>query len=90
MLDQSQLLYCQSCGMPMPSADLLGTEAGGKKTNDYCTYCYEEGSFKQPDLTLEGMVTVCLPYLIEDGMEENAAKAMLEQNLPELKRWKVE
>ncbi len=36
---------CQSCGMPIPSNEQLGTEKDGKINNDYCKYCYEKGEF---------------------------------------------
>lgn len=39
--------FCQSCGMPMeqdPGSG--GTNADGSKTQKYCSYCYQEGKFK--------------------------------------------
>ena len=79
--------YCQSCGMPLTDAALLGTEKEGHKNQDYCTYCYEEGSFKQPDLTVEAMINICVPHLKEDGMPENEARHMLTSFLPNLKKF---
>lgn len=79
--------FCQSCGMPLSAQELLGTESDGSKTDEYCRYCYEGGTFKQPDLNLEGMVELCLPQLKEHGMTEAAAKKLLKEHLPKLKRW---
>lgn len=31
--------FCQSCGMPMGTVDLYGTETDGSKNADYCKYC---------------------------------------------------
>lgn len=32
---------CQSCGMPITSDELLGTNEDGSINTDYCKYCYE-------------------------------------------------
>ncbi|OZI12060.1 transcriptional regulator [Bacillaceae bacterium SAS-127] len=80
--------HCQSCGMPLNDQSLVGTEKEGQLSKDYCTYCYEAGEFKQPDLTMEEMIEVCVPHLKEDGMEEEQARQMLTSFLPSLKRWK--
>ncbi|MEB2301370.1 effector binding domain-containing protein [Lysinibacillus xylanilyticus] len=80
--------YCQSCGMPLVDEALLGTEKDGYKSEDYCTYCYEVGEFKQPTLTVEEMIEICVPHLKEDGMAEEEARQMLTSFLPSLKRWR--
>jgi len=67
---------------------LLGTEKGGYKSEDYCTYCYGVGEFKQPTLTVEEMIEICVPHLKEDGMAEEEARQMLTSFLPSLKRWR--
>ncbi len=80
--------YCQSCGMPLVEEALLGTEKEGEKSQDYCTYCYEGGEFKQPQLTVDEMIEICVPHLMEGGMPENEARNMLTSFLPNLKRWR--
>ncbi|WP_155593969.1 effector binding domain-containing protein [Lysinibacillus cavernae] len=80
--------YCQSCGMPLVDEALLGTEKEGHKSQEYCTYCYEGGEFKQPHLTVEDMIEICVPHLREDGMSEDDARNMMTSFLPSLKRWR--
>ncbi|MGE7091557.1 effector binding domain-containing protein [Lysinibacillus sp. NPDC048646] len=80
--------YCQSCGMPLVDEALLGTEKGGQVSQDYCTYCYGEGAFKQPDLTVQEMIEIGVPHLKEEGMPEDEARQMLTSFLPSLKRWR--
>ncbi len=80
--------YCQSCGMPMEDVSLYGTEKDGSKSQDYCTYCYEDGNFKKPDETMEEMIETCIPFMKENGMDENEARELLNNSLPHLKRWK--
>lgn len=47
---------CQSCGMPLSfDPEGAGTEADGSRSRIYCSYCYENGCFKDPDLTLRQM-----------------------------------
>ena len=80
--------YCQSCGMPMGQGDgLYGTEADGGKSADYCKYCYDHGGFTS-DVTMEEMIEFCVPIMVREGMEEKAARAMMEAAFPHLKRWK--
>jgi hypothetical protein len=80
--------YCQSCGMPLTDAAMFGTEKDGSKSEEYCSYCYTDGAFVQPDMTMQAMKDLCLPFVKEGGMDEAAASALLDQTLPQLKRWK--
>ena len=36
--------FCQSCGMPLTD-EVLGTNADGSKSEEYCIYCYKDGAF---------------------------------------------
>ncbi|MDH6373344.1 transcriptional regulator [Paenibacillus sp. VTT E-133280] len=85
---QDEPKFCQSCGMPMPTEDLLGTNKEGQKIEDYCVYCYEDGAFKQPDITLQEMSDICTGYLVQEGMDEDVARKLLAEQLPHLKRWR--
>lgn len=86
---QENSVFCQSCGMPMPNAEVLGTDRAGEKIKDYCIYCYEAGEFKQPDISLQEMITLCSGYLVEEGMDETVARKLLADQLPHLKRWSI-
>lgn len=79
---------CQSCGMPLTEESFYGTEKDGSKKVDYCKYCYENGEFKQPGITMEQMMEICVPFMVKDGMSEVEARTLLNQHLPHLKRWK--
>ncbi|KAI7263025.1 hypothetical protein KC345_g9269 [Hortaea werneckii] len=73
--------------MPVAETELQGSDKDGHKTEEYCIYCYENGEFKQPDITLQEMTDLCAGYLVEEGMDEAAARQMLGGSLPLLKRW---
>ncbi|WFR63157.1 zinc ribbon domain-containing protein [Paenibacillus amylolyticus] len=81
---------CQSCGMPLTTPAQFGTEADGGTTREYCIYCYKDGKFAQPGITLEGMTEMCTTILKEEGMDEESARSMLRNQLPFLKRWRIE
>ncbi|MEY2341878.1 zinc ribbon domain-containing protein [Acidithiobacillus sp. IBUN Pt1247-S3] len=47
---------CQSCGMPRcfdPKGG--GTEADGSISKEFCSFCYDSGKFKEPELQLSQM-----------------------------------
>ncbi len=79
---------CQSCGMPMLKQDEFGTNADGRKNRDYCKFCYQNGSFTEPNATMEQMAEKIVSMSKEMGMNENEARAMANSVLPNLKRWK--
>lgn len=81
--------YCQSCGMPM-NEEFYGTESNNEKNQEYCIYCYENGAFKQPDLTMDQMIETCVPFMKNKGMKEEEARELMNSCLPQLKRWKKE
>ena len=45
MENQNVKRFCQSCGMPLQNEADYGTEAGGARSEEYCTYCYQNGGF---------------------------------------------
>ena len=77
---------CQSCSMPLDDPMLLGTEKDGSKSHEYCTYCYQDGVFINPDMTLEGMRLVVKTQM-EKRKIDPAIINMAIGTLPKLKRW---
>lgn len=79
--------FCQSCGMPM-TEDIFSTEKDGSINEDYCKFCYENGEFKQ-DFTMEEMIEFCIPLVVANSdMNKESATSMLNEFIPQLKRWK--
>jgi hypothetical protein len=83
---------CQSCGMPLESEELKGTEKNGSRSEDYCVYCYADGKFTK-EMTMEEMIQTNIQFLDEwiestgRPMTEEEATAELRKYLPTLKRW---
>ncbi len=46
---------CQSCGMPLAAPGDRGTENDGTPSPYYCRYCYRDGAFAEPGITIERM-----------------------------------
>ncbi|WP_135611599.1 zinc ribbon domain-containing protein [Methanococcoides sp. AM1] len=89
MKEPECMVFCQSCGMPLEKDEDFGTNADGSKSDEYCNYCYQNGKFTQPDITLEEMIEQCSKAIDAYGiMSLEEGKELSQQNLPKLKRWK--
>ncbi|WP_411681359.1 zinc ribbon domain-containing protein [Clostridium thailandense] len=84
-----EIVYCQSCGMPLVNEKEIGTNVDGSKNNEYCIYCFENGSFKG-DMTMEQMIEFCVPHMVNahPGTSEEEARKSMQSFFPTLKRWK--
>ena len=81
--------FCQSCGMPLEKPEDFGTGAEEYRINDYCRYCFQNGAFTAPDITMEAMLAKCAGIMAQQGiMSEARARAMMADVLPRLKRWR--
>ena len=79
---------CQSCGMPLKKdPNNGGTEKDRSKSKLYCSYCYENGEFKNPDITVEEMKSLVKGKLKEIGLP-NFIATFFTLRIPKLKRWK--
>ena len=86
-----EMHFCQSCGMPLTD-EILGTNADGSKSEEYCIYCYKDGAFTG-DFTMEEMIDFCSQFVEQynkdsgQNLTQDEYKAMLRQYYPNLKRW---
>lgn len=82
--------FCQSCGMPMGTEELRGTEKNQDKSEEYCVYCYQNGEFTS-NVTMEEMVETCIPFSLESGVypDEDTARQAMKGYFPTLKRWQT-
>ena len=84
---QENYKNCQSCGMPLKkSPGGGGTNADGTHSTMFCSYCYENGKFKQPDWTVGDM-----QEFVKDKMKKMGFPGflggMFVKGIPKLKRW---
>lgn len=84
-----EIATCGSCGMPLAREEDAGTEADGSLSHVYCTYCYRDGRFVEPELTWERAVEKYAPMMASNlGMPPLKAKEMVRQYLSTLPRWR--
>ena len=79
--------FCQSCAMEMVEGSDYGTEADESLCLDYCTHCYQDGAFVDPDLTIDQMSAIAADFIEADDVTMAEAKAISRTLLSELKRW---
>ena len=80
--------FCQSCGMPMKrDPQSGGTNSDGSKSQNYCSYCYQNGEFTQPDFTAKQMQDFCIGKMKEMGMPWIIAW-FFTRSIPKLDSWK--
>lgn len=80
--------YCQSCGMPLSKDEHQGgTEKDDSKSQDYCSHCYQHGSFTDPHITLEAMKLKVEGKMKTLHIPKFLAR-MFTKNMSELKRWR--
>lgn len=82
------MILCQSCGIPLDNEATKGTEKNGLKSEEYCKYCYENGVFLNPEMSLDQMknnVETIMKKLELHHYEIQKAVNIL----PALTRWKT-
>ena len=86
--------FCQSCGMPLDSKDVCGTNQDGSINEEYCCYCYKDGAFTMA-CTMDQMIDHCAQFVDEFNKDadfhytKEEAVANMKLFFPTLKRWAV-
>lgn len=81
---------CQSCGMPLftdKAGDCRGTESDGGKSEKWCSVCYANGKFFNPECTLEQMQGI-VDNALKEQQSSRMFRWMARKQLPRLERWK--
>ena len=85
LLGSPRRLVCQCCGMPLEDS-ILGRNRDGSLNEDYCRWCYADGTYTYSDM--DDLIDVCAGNMAGAGFSEQQARAYLKQKLPELDYWK--
>ncbi|MFC0775055.1 zinc ribbon domain-containing protein [Terrimonas alba] len=80
--------FCQSCSMPLDNPELFGTEKDGSKSHEYCKYCYQDGAFVTPEMSLKEMTSVVITQMEKRNIDPKIID-MAVSSLPHLKRWRT-
>lgn len=80
---------CQSCGMPL-SRDPLGggTKVDGSPSTEYCSHCFRDGRFTEPDITVAEMATKVEGKLRSMHFPGFLARRFA-RGVPSLRRWQA-
>lgn len=79
---------CQSCSMPLNKDEKGGgTNADGSMSFMYCSLCFENGTFKNPSMTVTEMQALVKGKLKEFGFPGFIA-GWFTKGIPKLERWK--
>lgn len=82
---------CQSCGMPLSKEfGNLGTEKDSSNNSEYCSFCYQNGGFTNPNQTLQDMIQSSIENMTgnEINMPLEKATELANSFIPTLGRWK--
>ena len=63
-----------------------GTNFDGTKSGEYCSLCFQHGSFTRPNFTAKEMQELCMEKMIEMKFPKLFAW-IFTRNIPKLNRW---
>jgi Putative zinc ribbon domain len=79
--------FCQSCGMPFSRDERGGgTNADGSRNKEFCSHCYSDGRFTEPNLSVEEMMDRVEKKLRTLHIPGFVARRIT-ANIPNLSRW---
>ena len=85
LLGSPRPLICQCCGMPLEDA-ILGRNKDGSLNEDYCQWCFADGTYTYSDM--DELIDVCVRHMANESFSEEQARAYMKQLLPTLDYWK--
>ena len=85
LLGSPRKLVCQCCGMPLEDS-ILSHEKDGSLNEDYCQWCYADGTYTYSDM--DDLIDVCVTHMVGENFTEEQARAYMKQILPKLDYWK--
>ena len=85
LLGSPRQLICQCCGMPLEDT-IISREKDGTLNEDYCQWCYADGTYTYHDM--DDLIDVCVHNMVGENFTEEQARAYMKQVLPQLDYWK--
>ena len=86
LLGSPRQLICQCCGMPLSEDGIISKESDGSFNEDYCKWCYADGTYTYDDM--DELIDVCVGNMVKDNFTEEQARTYMKQTLPKLDYWK--
>lgn len=85
LLGSPRQLVCQCCGMPL-NDEIIGRNKDGTLNEDYCKWCYADGTYTYSDM--DELIEVCVRNMVSENFSEEQARAYMKATLPTLDYWK--
>ena len=86
LLGQPRKIICQCCGIPLEDDTLLSHNSDGTLNENYCKWCYADGTYTYSDM--DELIDVCVPHMVREDFSEGQARSYLKTLLPKLDYWK--
>ena len=86
LLGEPRKLICQCCGMPLKDDTIIGHNSDGSLNEDYCKWCYADGTYTYSDM--DELIDVCVKHMVDENVTENQARSYMKELLPKLDYWK--
>ena len=86
LLGSPRKLICQCCGMPLEDDDIIGHNHDGSFNEDYCKWCYADGTYTYNDM--DDLIEVCVKNMVSENFTEEQARSYMKELLPTLDYWK--
>lgn len=86
LLGSPRKLICQCCGMPLSEDGMISKEADGSFNENYCKWCYADGTYTYSDM--DDLIDVCVGHMANENFSEEQARSYMKQMLPKLDYWK--
>ena len=85
LLGAPRQLICQCCGMPLEDS-IIGRNRDGTLNEDYCKWCYADGTYTYSDM--DDLIDVSVRHMVNESVTEEQARLYMKQLLPTLDYWK--
>lgn len=86
ILGSPRKLVCQCCGMPLEDDSIIGHNKDGSLNEDYCKWCYADGTYTYSDM--DNLIDVCVKHMVGENFTEEQAREYMKNMLPHLDYWK--
>ena len=86
LLGSPRKLICQCCGMPLEDDAIIGHNRDGTLNEDYCKWCYADGTYTYSDM--DELIEVCVRQMANENWTEAQVRSYLKELLPKLDYWK--
>lgn len=85
LLGSPRQLVCQCCGMPLEDP-IISREADGFFNEEYCKWCYADGTYMYHDM--DTLIEVCVKQMANEHFTAQQARTYMKEMLPKLNYWK--